>query len=210
MEILLLGACELLILKVPPHAAVDAANRLAAGRWQGGAFQIPDQCRAAAGGARRRKRAQRQQDGARLDTPDWLWTRWSAQYGERCRPRHRRSAQPRKRRWTSRLKNRRQSHSRKRGVGRPVAARVGAEGRVEDMPGFAEGGWWVQDVAATLPVAVAGRCGGQARDRSLRRARRQDIAAGGARRRRHRGRARCRARGPYPRESGAHRTSKPM
>src|SRR5215467_2699712 len=28
-EILLLGACELLILKVPPHAAVDGANRLA-------------------------------------------------------------------------------------------------------------------------------------------------------------------------------------
>ena len=29
-EILLLGACELLILKVPAHAAVDAANNLAA------------------------------------------------------------------------------------------------------------------------------------------------------------------------------------
>src|SRR5437868_13809037 len=29
-EILLLGACELLVLKVPAHAAVDAANRLAA------------------------------------------------------------------------------------------------------------------------------------------------------------------------------------
>ena len=29
-EILLLGACELLILKVAPHAAVDAANKLAA------------------------------------------------------------------------------------------------------------------------------------------------------------------------------------
>src|SRR5690349_1870701 len=29
-EILLLGACELLILKVAPHAAVDAANQLAA------------------------------------------------------------------------------------------------------------------------------------------------------------------------------------
>src|ERR1700735_2732408 len=29
-EILLLGACELLVLKVAPHAAVDAANELAA------------------------------------------------------------------------------------------------------------------------------------------------------------------------------------
>src|ERR1700744_5176128 len=28
-EILLLGACELLVLKVPAHAAVDAANQLA-------------------------------------------------------------------------------------------------------------------------------------------------------------------------------------
>ena len=31
LEILLLGACELLFLKVAPHAAVDAANRLAHG-----------------------------------------------------------------------------------------------------------------------------------------------------------------------------------
>src|SRR5690349_6028316 len=30
MEILLLGACELLVLKTPAHAAVDGANRLAA------------------------------------------------------------------------------------------------------------------------------------------------------------------------------------
>ena len=30
MEILLLGACELLVLKTPAHAAVDAANKLAA------------------------------------------------------------------------------------------------------------------------------------------------------------------------------------
>ena len=48
------------------------------------------------------------------------------------------------------------------------------------MPGFAEGGWWVQDAAATLPVLLLGDVAGKKCDRSLRRARRQDLAIGGA------------------------------
>ena len=33
--------------------------------------------------------------------------------------------------------------------------------RVEDLPGFAEGQWWVQDVAATLPVLLLGDVAGK-------------------------------------------------
>ena len=29
-------------------------------------------------------------------------------------------------------------------------------GRVETLPGFAEGDWWVQDAAASLPVMLLG------------------------------------------------------
>ena len=58
----------------------------------------------------------------------------------------------------------------------PSAARPCAE-PVTELPGFDEGGWWVQDLAASLPARLipAER---QARARRLRRAGRQDDAAG--------------------------------
>ena len=34
--------------------------------------------------------------------------------------------------------------------------RVREAGRIEDLPGFADGGWWVQDAAAALPVRLLG------------------------------------------------------
>ena len=36
------------------------------------------------------------------------------------------------------------------------ASRRLTAGRVEELPGFAQGGWWVQDAAATLPVLLLG------------------------------------------------------
>src|SRR5579863_4208061 len=80
-EILLLGACELLILKVAPHAAVDAANQLAAKDDKAVHFKPLINAvlrRIARDGAAALARL----DAARLCTPDWLWTRWVAQYGE--------------------------------------------------------------------------------------------------------------------------------
>jgi 16S rRNA (cytosine967-C5)-methyltransferase len=35
------------------------------------------------------------------------------------------------------------------------------QGRVEELPGFTEGGWWVQDAAATLPVLLLGDVAGK-------------------------------------------------
>src|ERR1700759_335713 len=79
-EILLLGACELLILKVAPHAAVDAANQLAAKDNKAVHFKplinavlrkLATQGEMALSGT----------DRERLSTPDWLWSRWTAQYG---------------------------------------------------------------------------------------------------------------------------------
>src|SRR5580765_4382256 len=78
-EILLLGACELLILKVAPHAAVDAANELAAKDAKAVHFKplinavlrkVAKDGEAVLSGL----------DRERLSTPDWLWTRWTAQY----------------------------------------------------------------------------------------------------------------------------------
>jgi 16S rRNA (cytosine967-C5)-methyltransferase len=39
--------------------------------------------------------------------------------------------------------------------------RLKAEGRIEDLPGFAEGRWWVQDAAATVPALLLGDVAGK-------------------------------------------------
>src|SRR3954471_18949753 len=79
-EILLLGACELLILKVPPHAAVDAANQLAANDSKAVHFKplINAVLRKL---SREGETVLSGMDHERLSTPDWLWQRWTAQYG---------------------------------------------------------------------------------------------------------------------------------
>ena len=63
-----------------------------------------------------------------------------------------------------------------------------AHGAITLLPGFAEGAWWVQDAAASLPAQLLRRRGRHDGLRSVRGARRQDRATGGARRRRHGGR----------------------
>jgi 16S rRNA (cytosine967-C5)-methyltransferase len=153
MEILLLGAAELLILKTPAHATVDAANRLAQADNKAVHFKplINAVLRRI---AREGQDVLAGFDGPRLNTPDWLWQRWTAQYGEE----------------TARaIALAHQSEAplditlKQADVAAPPGApliglsrRVTEPGRIETMPGFAEGGWWVQDVAATLPVLMLG------------------------------------------------------
>src|SRR5437868_2098367 len=81
LEILLAGICELLFLDVPAHAAVDGANRLATADTKAIHFKplINATLRRIASQA---TAALQEQDEARLNTPDWLWTRWLDAYGE--------------------------------------------------------------------------------------------------------------------------------
>ncbi|HWY62749.1 MAG TPA: transcription antitermination factor NusB [Rhizomicrobium sp.] len=158
MEILLLGAAELLILKGAAHAAVDAANKLASADSKAVHFKplINAVLRrlSTEGEAVRAKL-----DAPRLNTPDWLWQRWSAQYGEDVTlaiARAHQNEAP----LTISLKN-------SAALAPPganlfgLSQRVTEPGRVEDLAGFAEGGWWVQDAAATLPVAMLGNVRGK-------------------------------------------------
>ncbi len=157
-EILLLGACELLVLKVAAHAAVDAANNLAAADSKAVHFKslINAVLRRV---AREGEGIRSGKDRSRLNTPDWLWTRWSAQYGNDV-ARAIAEAHAQEAPLDITLKG--------DGVVYPesqslfgLSRRVSAESRVEELPGFAEGGWWVQDVAATLPVALLGDVAGK-------------------------------------------------
>jgi 16S rRNA (cytosine967-C5)-methyltransferase len=152
MEILLLGAAELLILKGPAHAAVDGANNLAAADGKAVHFKplINAVLRRVAkeGDAVRSSR-----DATRLNTPDWMWGRWQGQYGADV-TRAIAVAHSTEAPLDITLKN-------SASVFPESAALFGASrrlpaGRVDELPGFAEGEWWVQDVAATLPVILLG------------------------------------------------------
>ena len=152
-EILLLGACELLILKVPAHAAVDAANRLAAADNKAVHFKslINAVLRRL---AREGETLRAGLDAVRLNIPDWLWERWVGQYGEET-TRAIAAASQHEAPLDIFLKSREATapegtmlfgHSR----------RIAEAGAVESLPGFGSGDWWVQDAAASLPVQLLG------------------------------------------------------
>ena len=158
MEILILGACELLVLKVPAHAAVDAANRLAAGDSKAVHFK------ALINAVLRRVSREGESvlatlDRDRLNTPDWLWTRWTAQYGKdtaRAIARANQAEAP----LDISLKN--ASSTIPQSVHLfGTTNRLTVDGRIEELPGFSAGDWWVQDAAATLPVLLLGDVSGR-------------------------------------------------
>jgi 16S rRNA (cytosine967-C5)-methyltransferase len=152
-EILLLGACELLILKVAPHAAVDAANQLAAKDSKAVHFKplINAVLRRL---SREGEAALAKLDAARLCTPDWLWTRWLGQYGEET-TRAIAHAHLKQAPLDIVLKSGDTAVPESEALFGPVR-RLSSEGRIEDLAGFADGAWWVQDAAAALPVLLLG------------------------------------------------------
>jgi len=153
MEILLLGACELLVLKTPAHAAVDAANRLAQADGKAVHFKplVNAVLRKVAGeGAAIFSNLDRE----RLCTPDWLWHRWSAQYDPQTARQIARAHQS-EAPLDITLRSADAAHPESAALF-GLARRVTQGERVEDLPGFAEGAWWVQDAAATLPATLLG------------------------------------------------------
>jgi 16S rRNA (cytosine967-C5)-methyltransferase len=160
LQILRLGAAQLLFLGTPAHAAVDTAVQLAEtmrlGHLKGLTNAVLRRI-AREGGALLGDR-----DPAHLNTPDWLWASWSTSYGEETAraiatahlieaplditPRSDADF------WAGRLE------AEKLPTG---TLRRRGGGAIAELPGFAEGAWWVQDAAATLPVRLLGDVTGQ-------------------------------------------------
>jgi 16S rRNA (cytosine967-C5)-methyltransferase len=153
LEILFAGACELLFLNVPAHAAVDAANRLA--QADAKAVHFKALINAVLRRLSREGRALVEaQDAPRLNTPDWLWRRWRDAYGEETAGAiaiaHLTPAPTDIILKASGI----DAPSGDALFGNVVRLRDG--GRIDALPGFVEGNWWVQDAAATLPAHLLG------------------------------------------------------
>ena len=158
--ILLIGAAQILWLEVPDHAAVDLSVRLAqadrrAARYAGlinAVLRRVTQSKTAA-----------LANNATRDTPKWLLTRWSKRYGaETARaiatangiePALDLTVKYDAESWAERLRGR---------VLPTGTVRTLAQGAISLLPGFAEGAWWVQDAAASLPARLLGDVRGKA------------------------------------------------
>jgi len=156
-EILLAGACELLFLNVPPHAAVDSANRLCLRDKDAKHFK-PLVNAVLRRISREGKDVLASQDAPRINTPDWLWARWCDAYGEET-ARKIASAHLSPAPLDIALKSDASLAGAKPVFGNIV--RLREAGRVDQLPGFADGAWWVQDAAASLPARLLGEVRGQ-------------------------------------------------
>ncbi len=159
-DVLRIGTAQLLFVGVPAHAAVATAVALVRARGKPRMTGLVN--------AVLRRLAQqgeamaRVQDAERLNTPDWLWQAWSAAYGEATaraiagvhlnEPPLDLSVKEDAAGWAERL-------------GADLLPTGGLRrhggGAVSELPGFAEGAWWVQDAAASLPARLLGEVRGR-------------------------------------------------
>ncbi len=160
LNILRIGLAQMLFLDTPAHAAVDACVELARlERLDAMAGLINAVLRRA---SREGADLVAAQDAPSLNTPDWLWQDWIAQFGEA----------------TTRAIADSHLHepptdltvARDPGVwAETLGARIGMgsslrlvdAGDIPHLPGFAEGAWWVQDAAASLPARLLGDVRGE-------------------------------------------------
>src|SRR5690242_19931839 len=155
-----IGAAQLLLMATPPHAAVgetvEAANAL----------------RKSAGFAKLINAVLRRvsREGAALlaalapgaDLPAWLFARWRACYGDATAAAIARALQSEAPLDVSAKNNAGEWAKRLVGTLTPTGSvRLAESSSVDQLPGFEEGAWWVQDAAAALPARLLGDVNGK-------------------------------------------------
>ncbi len=161
-NILRLGTAQSLFRETPAHAVVSTALKLAGGRRNTAPYK--GLINAVLRRITERGAAVRDaQDAPRLNTPDWLWRAWTAAYGEATAHAiagaHLQEPPPLD------LTPRADPHAWAGVLDAEVlptgTLRRPGGGNVADLPGYAEGAWWVQDAGATLPARLLGDVAGR-------------------------------------------------
>jgi len=159
-SILLSGAAQLLFLDTPPHAAISlAVDQCRLDRKARRFDKLTNAVLRRVASAGRAPFASL--DPVQVNIPGWLMARWTAAYGAalahdiaaaslREAPLDL-SVKSDAAQWAERLG----------GLLLPTGTvRLARAGRIEELPGFAEGAWWVQDAAAALPARLVGAAPG--------------------------------------------------
>jgi 16S rRNA (cytosine967-C5)-methyltransferase len=154
--IMIAATAQLAFMEVAPHAAISLAVEQA--KSSRGAQRLSGLINAVLRKVSANAAAiVAQQDAAQLNTPAWLFSRWARHYGEETarkiaaahleEPALDLSVKADAAGWAARLG----------GELLPWGTvRLQAKGRIEDIEGYAEGAWWVQDAAAALPALLPG------------------------------------------------------
>lgn len=160
-DILRLGAAQILFMRTPAHAVVDAAVSLAAGDKRGAIRSLKGLINAV---LRRVAAEGKDLIAARfadvtLNTPEWLRRSWRAAYGketaEAIMAAHlgepplditlKQGEEPEA--WRQRLDAE---------ILPTGSLRRPGGGRVEALAGYDDGAWWIQDAAAAIPARLFG------------------------------------------------------
>lgn len=156
-DILVLGVAQLLFLEMAPHAVIDLAVRSAKADRNAQHFSglVNAVLRKVANGGTELTNGL---DAPRLNTPDWLWSRWVKTYGEETahaiasanckRPGIDLSFKGDSGPWIAALGGERLPNGQLR--------LAPGHGPVHELAGFPEGVWWVQDAAASIPARLLG------------------------------------------------------
>jgi 16S rRNA (cytosine967-C5)-methyltransferase len=152
--ILRLATAELVFLEVAPHAAVSNAVTLADKDHRARHFKgLINAVARRIGGEGKAHLG----DAERLNTPPWAWDKWVAAYGEETaraiakahalEPPLDITVKADAEAWAQRLDAR---------LLPTGTLRRAPGGRIEDLPGYADGAWWIQDAAAAIPATLLG------------------------------------------------------
>ncbi len=159
--ILLSAAAQILCLETPAHAAIslavdqckaDTATQRFAGLTNAVLRKVASDGPAILKGV----------DAVSVNIPAGIYQRWQRSYGQQraaeiaaaslAEPDLDLTVKSDPEAWAHRLG----------GVVLPAGSvRLSGGGRIEDLPGYAEGAWWVQDAAAALPVLLLGDVSGK-------------------------------------------------
>ncbi|HUE45044.1 MAG TPA: transcription antitermination factor NusB [Aestuariivirgaceae bacterium] len=156
-EILIVAAAQLLFMRVPAHAAIDVAVEIARSdpdaRHFVGLINAVLRRLSEAG-----LDAETDQATLHLNTPAWLWRRWCDHYGEEvAREIAARHAEDPPLDITVKSDPQGWAEALGGDVLPTGTVRIAAaKGRIEELPGYASGDWWVQDAAAALPARLLG------------------------------------------------------
>ncbi|NKB42840.1 MAG: methyltransferase domain-containing protein [Alphaproteobacteria bacterium] len=154
-DILRLGTAQILFLETAPHAAVDTSvgmvKRVRQPRLTGLVNAVLRKVSATGNDIIA------DQNWPRLNTPGWLWDGWTKAYSEttalRMGEAHLAEAP-----LDLTVKESAAAEKLATDLGAELlptgSLRHTASGMIQDLPGFAEGAWWVQDPAAALPARI--------------------------------------------------------
>ncbi len=159
-HVLRLGVCQLLFMDVPAHAAINTSVNLVQRRVSKKLHYLKNMVNAVLRAVDRERDAlKKKYANSRLNIPKELLKRWDMRYGEatvKAIIDHSLTEAPLDlsfrpdadlKSWAGKLGGKILPNG---------GLRLEKAGNIKDLPGFSDGVWWVQDLAAQLPAGLLG------------------------------------------------------